>query len=416
MNYKSSKKADWYKSACQSLLFMQQEFAPGCIKALRAWTCSYCAVHGAEQKRIERKRNMSIKQIAEKVGVSPATVSRVLGNPNYRCSSPELRDKIWKSAVELNYVPNEAARNLKRGGAEKSEKTYYVNVLMTRADGSRLDPFFTELLRVIESEIHKQTCILAKVWYMPLFSNDRKCRTEDLDKVVNGMYEEAEGKCDGLVIIGRCNKEALKKLTHRYKSIVSVNRNSTNYEVDEVLCDGRKLASAAVEYLIQLGHKRIGYVGECHNEARYRGFMDTLYKYDLDLEPNYVIETKQTEKEGFEVMKKFLQMEDYPTAIYCANDITAIGMLKCLGKYRKNHYYMPSIIASDDIEEAQYTKPMLTTVSIPKEEMGKFAVYLLLDRMRGGHRGIVRTELEGKLMIRNSCTSVEESGWCDYCI
>ena len=114
-------------------------------------------------------------------------------------------------------------------------------------------------------------------------------------------------------------------------------------------------------------------------------------------------------------MKKFLQSGDCPTGIYCANDITAIGMLKCLSKY-KNHYYMPSIISSDDIEEAQYTHPMLTTVSLPKEEMGKFALNLLLDRMRGGHKSVVRMELEGKLMIRNSCTPVEESGWSDYCI
>ena len=73
--------------------------------------------------------------------------------------------------------------------------------------------------------------------------------------------------------------------------------------------------------------------------------------------------------------------------------------LKCLNKY-KNRYYVPSIISSDDIEEAQYTKPMLTTVRLPKEEMGKFALYLLIDRLDGGHKGIVRTELEGKLMIR----------------
>ena len=77
---------------------------------------------------------------------------------------------------------------------------------------------------------------------------------------------------------------------------------------------------------------------------------------------------------------------------------------------------MPSIISSDDIEEAQYAKPMLTTVSLPKEEMGRFALYLLLDRIKGGHKSVVRTELEGKLMIRSSCTSVESSGWNDYCI
>lgn len=358
---------------------------------------------------------MSIKKIAQEVGVSPATVSRVLNNPNYRCADPCLRDKIWRAAIELNYVPNEAARNLKMGVSAKSDKMYYVNVLMTRMDADQSDPFFTELLHVIESEIHKNMCILSKVWYKSLFSNDRRCRTEHLDSIISEMYAETEGKCDGLIIIGKCNKIALKMLNQKYKNVVSVNRNSTNYEVDEVLCDGKKIASIAVEYLISLGHRNIGYVGECHNEARYNGYVETLRKHEIDVEADYVVESRQTEAEGFEIMKRFLQSEDCPTGIYCANDITAIGMLKCLNKF-KNRYYMPSIISSDDIEQAQYTTPMLTTVRLPKDEMGKFALYLLLDRMKGGHKSVVRSELEGKLMIRNSCTEVEASTWSDYYI
>lgn len=358
---------------------------------------------------------MSIKKIAEKAGVSPATVSRVLNNPNYKCSVSGLRDKIWKTAIEMNYVPNEAARNLKKGVSAKQEKTWYINILMTRTDSSTTDPFFAELLRVIESEIHDKNCILSKVWYMSVFSDDRKCRRENLDRLIDGMYDEVEGKRDGLIIIGRCNKEALKKLNKKYKSVVSVNRNSTNYEVDEVLCDGKKIAAAAVEYLISLGHKNIGYIGQCYSEDRYNGYLETLKKHDLDVIPEYVIETKQTEAEGYEAMEKFFQSDDMPTGIYCANDISAIGMLKCLNKFR-NRYYMPSIISSDDIQEAQFTRPMLTTVSLPKEDMGKFALYLLLDRLKGGHSGIVRMELEGRLMIRNSCSSVEDSMWSDYCI
>jgi DNA-binding LacI/PurR family transcriptional regulator len=77
---------------------------------------------------------------------------------------------------------------------------------------------------------------------------------------------------------------------------------------------------------------------------------------------------------------------------------------------------VPSIISSDDIDEAQYTKPMLTTVRLPREEMGKFALNLLVDRMRGGHKSVVKMELEGKLIIRDSCASVEESRWSDYVI
>jgi len=117
-----------------------------------------------------------ITKIAEKAGVSISTVSRILNRPDYKCSIPGLREKVWAIAMEMNYVPNEAARNLKKGKQSRDSRIWYVNVLMTRTDESRTDPFFTELLRVVESEIHEHNCILSKVWYMPLFSDDRKCR------------------------------------------------------------------------------------------------------------------------------------------------------------------------------------------------------------------------------------------------
>ena len=154
-----------------------------------------------------------------------------------------------------------------------------------------------------------------------------------------------------------------------------------------------------------MGHKKIGYVGDCYNEARYRGYVDVLNKHNIDLKENYIISTKQTEVEGFEAMENLLKSGDMPTGIYCANDITAIGMLKCLNR-RRNLLFRPAIVSSDDIEEAQFTTPMLTTVRLPKEEMGKFALNLLVDRMEGGHKSIVKTELECKLMIRDSCSEM----------
>lgn len=128
-------------------------------------------------------------------------------------------------------------------------------------DADQSDPFFAELLHVIDSEIHRHMCILSKVWYLSLFSNDRKCKAENLDKVITDMYDEVEGRCDGLIIIGKCNETALKKLNQKYKSVVSVNRNSTNYEVDEVICDGKEIVSMAVEHLIGLGHRILGILG-----------------------------------------------------------------------------------------------------------------------------------------------------------
>lgn len=358
---------------------------------------------------------MSIKKISEMAGVSTATVSRVLNNPNYKCSSEELYEKIWDIARKINYIPNEAARKLKKGVNDNEQKIYYIDVLVTHVGGIQTDLFLNELYRRIESEIHKKSCILSRVWHQPGFSKDKKYSIQIIDKMISEMLEENQRKNDGLIIIGKCDEKVLRKLMLEYKNIVAVNRNSTNYLVDEVICNGRRIASVAVEYLIKLGHRKIGYVGQCHNEPRYNGYQETLFKYSIIPDVNYVIETEHTEAEGYDVMEQMMQRSDAPTAIYCANDMIAIGMLKCLNKYR-NRYYNPSIIASDDIEEAQYTKPMLTTVRLPKEEMSRFTVYLLLDRIKNRHSGIVNMELEGQLIIRESCTSVEHSNPIEYYI
>ncbi|MCR5625240.1 MAG: LacI family transcriptional regulator [Lachnospiraceae bacterium] len=356
---------------------------------------------------------MSIKKIAELSGVSPATVSRVLNNPDYKCQSPEVRNRIWRVAIDLNYTPNLAARNLKLGVSSEAEKTFCINVLMTRTDAVHTDPFFSELLHVIESETHKNNCVLSQVWYMPVFSDDKKCKNIDLESLIDATHKEVSDKSDGLVIIGKCNKRALQIWSKKYSSIVSVNRNSTNYTVDEVTCDGQKVATIAVNHLIELGHVNLGYVGSCHNEARYRGFINVLHDNKIDLEPEYILETQPSKKDGYEAMRKYLKMENPPTGIYCANDIIAIGMLECLNKYKKLHYN-PSIIASDDIDQAQFTKPMLTTVRLPRDEMGRFAIQLITDRLKGGHKSVTRIELEGKLICRSSCHNLDEDDWNSY--
>lgn len=357
---------------------------------------------------------MSIKKIAEMTGSSPATVSRVLNNPTYKCATPGMREKIWNAAIELNYTPNEAARNLKRGRQQSETTHYQIEILITRIDGIHSDPYFEEQLRAVETQIHENACILSKVSYQSAFSDDSKCESSAIHPLIEQVTEDA-ASADGLIIIGRCNSAVMKQLQKYYKNIVAINRNSSNYAVDEVICDGRKIAAMAVNHLVSLGHEKIAYVGKCHQEARYQGYCEVLRKNAIDFYPEYVVETRQTEKEGFDTMKQFLKLKEPPTGIYCANDITAIGMLKCLNQFQ-SILYRPSIISCDDIDEGQFIKPMLSTVQLPKENMARFALLVLLDRIRGGHKEMIRIELEGKLLLRNSCSRVEDVNQPEYYI
>ncbi|MBQ7679252.1 MAG: LacI family DNA-binding transcriptional regulator [Butyrivibrio sp.] len=359
---------------------------------------------------------MSVKRIAGEVGCSPATVSRVLRDPGYHCQEKGLEERIREAAIRIGYAPNEAARNLKLGITGQQDRTFSLCILMTRTDERQTDPFFLELLRIVESEIHRSRHILSRIAFRPMFSDDKACSRADLYGELDQLFHDMERQPDGLIILGRCSRHVIRLLKERVRAIVSINRNSTNYEVDEVLCDGRKIASIAVEHLITLGHRDIGYVGECRNEARYAGYLETLRRHDIPVSPSDdVIEVKQTEMEGFRAMEQLLARQDRPTGIYCANDVLAIGMLKCMAS-RKGGIYHPSIISSDDIEAAQLTTPMLTTVRLPKDEMGRLALYLLMDRLQGGHTSVIRTEFEGRLMHRGSCQMMNEADWSDYII
>ena len=357
--------------------------------------------------RFRKEFLMSIKKIAEMTGSSPATVSRVLNNPSYKCAIPGMREKIWKAAMDLNYTPNEAARNLKKGSSHLEHTHYLIEILITRVDGIHSDPYFEEQLRAVETQIHKNGCILSKVWYQSNFSDDTKCDRPTIEAAIRQITGDSVESADGLIIIGRCNPAVIKLLQKYYKNIVAINRNSSNYAIDEVICDGKKIASMAVNHLVSLGHEKIAYVGKCHQEARYQGYCEILRKNAIDFYPEYVIETHQTEKEGFQTMQQFMKLKEPPTGIYCANDITAIGMLKCLNQF-KSSLYRPSIISSDNIEEGQYTTPMLSTVQLPKENMARFALLVLLDRIRGGHKEMIRIELEGQLLLRSSCCRIED--------
>lgn len=357
---------------------------------------------------------MSLKEIARMTGVSVSTVGRILNDPTRKCQNDEIRQKVLDAARKINYIPNASARSL-RSGRKNEDRIFHVNILLTRIANEAADPFYDELLMILEKELRTSGCIVGNVWHKAEFSDEKLGRSDKLGELVSSLYPDGERRSDGLIIIGKVTGRALKQLGTKEKNIVSINRNSTNYEADEVLCDGSKIAQTAVSYLAKLGHTRIGYVGDCHSEARFTGYQKALTDLHLTPDIDYIFDTTPNEENGISAAEYFSSLPEPPTGIYCANDILAVGMLKFLGK-RRVRGYMPSVISSDDIDAAAYTRPMLTTISLPKNEMVKFALMLLLDRIRGGHRAVARVELEGTLIIRESCRSVRELNEPEYYI
>ncbi len=336
---------------------------------------------------------MSIKEIAKRSGASVATVSRVLNQPDYVCRDKELQERIWEAARELDYIPNHAAQQLKRGqSAQQAHRQ--IDVFLTRFQTLEEDIFFKELYEVLREILLQRQCVLHRLLTLP----DMISRSKNLSRA-----HPSDQSPDGLVMLGKCPPELLPFLKKQYQNLVGIDRNPTSFDYDEVFCDGSQAAEMAMDYLISLGHRRIAYIGDCSYEARYIGYHQSLMAHKLPLDYSNVYPTSQTRQEGQQMMSVILGRAERPTAVFCANDSTALGVFDALRTQRKKGY-VPSIISIDNIREAETTSPMLTTINIPKREMAHHAVSLLLDRIDGGHQENVRIEMQGRLVVRESCS------------
>lgn len=358
---------------------------------------------------------MSLKRIAQLAGTSVSTVSRVLNDSDYHCRQPGLQEKIWEIARQQGYLPNVSAKNLRLGEASAAALT--VDIFLTRFDSMDQDLFFRELYQHIREELLLQGClmgqILSAVDIMTLGSEPphmekvpyKSAEKLLLEKQENPLALIPQKEHTGLIILGKCPGNLIPVLRKRYSCIAGIDRNPTDYEYDEVTCNGTAAAEMAMEYLISLGHREIAYIGDCTYESRYIGYYQSLLNHKIPLDYANVHPANHTAKEGFLKMNAILNRSHRPTAIFCANDSTALGVLRAL-KQTKKRGYLPSVISIDNIQESENTSPMLTTINIPKKEMGHLAVSLLLDRYHGKHREHVRMELPCRLVVRESCNYI----------
>lgn len=325
---------------------------------------------------------MSLKKIAEIVGVSPSTVSRVLNNTVSSCASPELKQKIWETAHELNYVPNHNAKNLQKG-LDNPTKSYRISIILARFGSLDNDPFFRELFQSVEESLFSNSCLL-----------------HSITGIENTDFSSLQN-IDGIIIFGRCSRDFLNNLKKYTRNIVAIDRNPTDYAIDEIICSGKTAAKKAMEHLISLGHTNIGYIGDCSFESRYIGYCETLIANNIPLNYSHVCPTDQTFESGCTAMLNLMSKE--VSAVFCANDITAVGALKTLHEQPDKKKRKISIIAIDNISLSLTTSPLLTTVNIPKEDMGHMAVNVLLDRIRRRHSEFLRVEFPCRIIERDSC-------------
>lgn len=347
--------------------------------------------------------SVKLKDIAEKANVSISTVSRVINNDKNKPASKETTDKIWAIVRELGYIPNQTARDLIKGENNIATKTANRTIccIYTSTRDTYNDPFFSHIGAGVQEEANRSGYVIA----YSLSTYEMSFSTLYKYIVTNPV--------DGVVVMGRFSKDTLDFINDNFKNVIYAGVNYVNGGFDEVICDGYKGASHAVNYLLEQGYDNVGFIGELPgesksrivNEHRYEAYIDTISKRNLPIVKEHIIDTELNSSAAYKSMKKYLDnavKDNLPQAFYCANDVTAIGAMKAI---KEGGYRIPEdigIIGLDDIEMASFVTPSLTTVRIPKKELGITAVKILIDKIESRRTYPLRVDIPFELVIRDS--------------
>ena len=335
---------------------------------------------------------MTLKEIAAQAGVSISTVSRVINKSSKSPASKEVQDRIWEIVRRTGYVPNSSARQLKMGSAgHPSGLSRSIACLYARVQNAEIDTFFSSLARSIEKEAFKHNYIL-KYTFTAFDVHD-----PNIFRLISDNH------VDGVAVLGRCDKQLLKFLKQYFQYVAYTGLNNLEAKYDQILCDGHQAAVSAVEYLISLGHTQIAYVGETQNENRDKGYCTALSAARLPLTRDLVRNVPLSFEGGYRGGDSVLKKGRPFTAMFCSNDITAIGAMRAIKEHGLRIPEDISLISIDDIDTAQYLTPMLTTVHIPVEEMGQMTAKTLIDRIEGGHVLPMKINLPCYIAKRESC-------------
>lgn len=334
---------------------------------------------------------MTLKEIAAEANVSVSTVSRVL-NSKGSSKNKESYKKIWEIVKREHYIPNKAAQSLKKNASSQRETPKIISCLLARTQTSTDDPFFQQMARSIDEQAYKHNYIVKHLY------------TEKDFLTLENMKNIFDKQSSGIIIMGRCESELLKILKKNFKYVGYTGLNYLNAKYDQITCNGSLASETAVNYLIELGHRKIGYIGETQNEIRYEGYCRALEKAGIPTNKRLVADVTLSLDGGYQGVNQLLSSQADITAIFCANDITALGALSALKNAKKRVPKDISVIGIDDISMANYTSPPLTTVHIPIIELGQLAFRVLIDRIEGKHQLPMHIDLPFYLIERESCS------------
>ncbi len=330
----------------------------------------------------------TIKDIARLANVSSATVSRVIND--YPYINEKTKKKVLKVISKTDYQPNALARSL------VTKKSGMIGVLVW----DLASPFFSEIVREIGIECREKN-------YQPIF-----CSTEGSDKIQAEYIELLLQKnIEGFIIAtAHLHDPQIERLVLRgYPPVVLIDRRLQTELASYVTVDNVEGAYMAAKHLIDHGHKRIACVSGPENSSsgleRLEGYKKALAESSIPIDQKLIIPGNFLRAGGYRAAEVILSLkEKRPTAIFCSNDVMALGMLEFFGKQGIRVPQDIALVGFDDISISSLYLIQLSTISSRKIDVVKNAINILIKKISNPdddtHYGI---KIKPKLVIRNSC-------------
>lgn len=334
------------------------------------------------------KKIPTIRDVAKKAQLSLSTVSLVINNkPNV---NEDTRQKVLGIIDELGYHPRRSARGL------ASQLSGNIGFILTDDHFSQAEPFYTKIFLGTEFEARTHN------YYILLTTVSRTFKSSDIPRFL------LEHNVDGVIVAGEIGSGWIDYITGRHLPVVLIDYTVKRRSLSTVLIDNRMGAQAAVDHLIDNGHKKIGFIGSNISHPsimdRYEGFRETMVNHNLSLNDNWMYLDGETTAliDGYRAAQKIFSSSDAPTAIFAANDVMAIGFMQYMKERGMKILGEIAIVGFDNIEAGLQIIPRLTTVNVHCEELGSIAVRRIVEMINQKTQAVTKTVVPVELIVRES--------------
>ncbi len=337
-------------------------------------------------KRTKKTKQVTLRDISEKLGLSTAAVSKALRG--HEGISETTRELVRETAKEMGYA----------GIAEPRQETAAAPVIFIIVERRELKEAHTMSTYYFIDNALKKHGLQVAIYGVPINGDD------------NAIFELiARDDPTALFLFGRFSQKFAERLQQTGKVMIVIDHDYPSLNFDVVLTNDSQGAFAAVRHLVHLGHQRIGYIGDNHLSPtfhnRYNGFVDAIRFWGLELCEDHIYNLDIMNSFGdinYNAVLERLDAEDLPTAFFCANDPIAYHLGSGLGAKGLRVPEDVSIVGFDNLDASQFQYPPLTTLDYPREDIAETAVELLFWRINHPQAPCRKILVQPRLIERKS--------------